>query len=254
MVFRLFRLEVFEHGKHHGRGEFFRAESVSAAVNSDVRSALLEERRAYVEIEGLAEGAGLLGSVEDGQLLAGSGDRADKRRRIEGTVQADFENAVCFALRVQLIDGFLNRLRARTHDDDHFFRVRCADVIEQVIRSARIFGNGLHHLRNDCGNGFVIGVCCLSVLEIGISVLGGALLDRVLGVERAGLEFVHVFLHAELVEDRLDFRIVVRFVEALDLGIFVRGSEPVEEVQEGDAGFQRGQVRDEREIHNFLNG
>ena len=40
--------------------------------------------------------------------------------------------------------------------------------------------------------------------------------------------------------------------ELLDLGDFVRGAEAVEEVQEGNARFERGGLRDQRHVHDFL--
>ena len=64
------------------------------------------------------------------------------------------------------------------------------------------------------------------------------------GVERAALEVVDV-LH---VDER--FHLVV--VDDVDLGNFVRGAEAVEEVQERHFGFEGGQVRHEREVHDLL--
>ena len=123
-----------------------------------------------------------------------------------------------------------------------------------MIASARVIGNDFHHFGNDFGNGLIVGVCRFSVLEVGVAVLCSTLLNGVFGIERAGLERVYIFLHTELIEQRLDFGIVVRFVKAFHFGIFVGGSEPVEEMQEGHAGFQSGEMRDEGEIHDFLNG
>ena len=45
----------------------------------------------------------------------------------------------------------------------------------------------------------------------------------------------------------------VVFVEHFDLVDFVRGAESVEEMQEGDSRFERGGVRDQRQVHGFLN-
>ena len=40
----------------------------------------------------------------------------------------------------------------------------------------------------------------------------------------------------------------------LDLGDFVRGAEAVEEMHERNARFERGRLRNQREIHRFLHG
>ena len=50
-------------------------------------------------------------------------------------------------------------------------------------------------------------------------------------------EFLHVFI-----------------VDCFDFRNFVARSETVEEVKERNFGFKRRKVRDQSEIHNFLNG
>ena len=69
-------------------------------------------------------------------------------------------------------------------------------------------------------------------------------MTRPVGRERAGAVGAHQFVvdHGAQVVGR----------ELLDLGDFVRGAETVEEVEEGDARFQAGGLRDQRHIHDFL--
>ena len=43
------------------------------------------------------------------------------------------------------------------------------------------------------------------------------------------------------------------FGQHLDLVDFVRSAEAVEEMQERDAGFERRRMRDQRQVHRFLN-
>ena len=42
--------------------------------------------------------------------------------------------------------------------------------------------------------------------------------------------------------------------ELFDLGDLMRGAEAVEEVQEGDARFEGGGLRDQGHVHDFLHG
>ena len=123
-----------------------------------------------------------------------------------------------------------------------------------MVVSAALGGNEVHHLLNDAGGSYIVAVCRLSVLEVGVAVLRGALLDGMFGVERPGLEVCNVFCNSGFVADSPDFRIVVSFVPHVDFGNFVRGSETVEEVDEGNFCLEGGEVSNECEVHNFLYG
>ena len=246
VVLRLFLFEVLVHRVAHGGVELLGAQAVTAADDLDFGNALFKQRRAHVEIEGLAEGAGLFGAVEHRDLLAGLGQSRNERVRNERAVQAHFDQADFVPLFVHLVDGLFHRVCAAAHDDGYVLRVGSAAVVEQVVAAPGELVHLFHHLRYDGGSGEVILVRRFAVLEIGIAVLRRALLDGVFGVERAALEIVDV-LH---VDER--FHLVV--VDDVDLGNLVRGAESVKEVQERHLRFERGEVRDEREVHNFLHG
>ena len=82
------------------------------------------------------------------------------------------------------------------------------------------------------------------MLEEDVAVLVGAAHDRALGVERAfaeGLDRVHVDHPGQVV--------VVPDLDLLDL---VGGAEAVEEVDEGDAALDGGQVRHGAQVHDLL--
>ena len=113
------------------------------------------------------------------------------------------------------------------------------NVVEQVVASSALGGNEVHHLLNDCGSGGIVAVCRFPVLEIGVAVLRGALLNGVLGVERAGLEVCYVCGDTRSFANCTDFGIVVRVVPNVYLGNFVGGSETVEEVNERHFAFKR---------------
>ena len=245
MVLRLRLLEVLIDRVAHGGIELLRAEAVASADDLDVLHALFEERGADVEVEGFAQGAGFLGAVEHGDLLAACGDGRHKLVRNEGAVQADLDEADLVALFVHAVDGLFHRVGAAAHDDGDVFRIGSAAVIEQMVAAAGQLVHLFHHLFDDGRGGVVVLVGRLAVLEVGIAVLRGALLDGVFGVEGAALEVLDV-LH---VDERLHFVIV----DDVDLRDLVRGAEAVKEVQERHLCLQRGQVRDEREVHDLLN-
>ena len=169
VVLGLVLFEVLVDGEHHRGVELLGAKAVSAADDGDVLHAVLEERGADVKIEGLAEGAGLLGAVEDSHLLAACGDGLHEGFGDEGAIQADLDETVLLARCVELVDGLFHRLCARTHDDDDFFCIGSADVVEEVVAPARERGNFVHHLLHDGGSGEVVAVRGLAVTSSIIS-------------------------------------------------------------------------------------
>ena len=99
------------------------------------------------------------------------------------------------------------------------------------------------HSFYDGGSGGVVVVGGFPVLEVNVGVLGGTLLDGVLGVESPAPEILDI-LH---VDQLLHFFVIENF----DLGDFVAGAEAVEEVQEGNLGLKSGKVRDQSEVVRF---
>ncbi len=137
MVLRNPLLKVLVHGENHGRCELLGAESESSAVHANP-GALLKHCGAYIEVEGLAEGAGLLRPVEDGDSLCGLGDGCNESVCAEGAEQADLDKAVLLSHCVELVDGLLNGLASGTHADDDLLCIRSSNVIKQVVASAAL--------------------------------------------------------------------------------------------------------------------
>ena len=149
----------------------------------------------------------------------------------------------------QVIHGFFNRFRAAAHKHDDVGCVGRAVVLVRLVFSAGYLLYVFHRFFHYCGNGFVILVARLAVLEVDVGVLRGALLNGVFGVECAGLEFADI-RHVLFVHHLLDVRIIYH----LYLAHFVGSAETVEEVQERHFRLQRGKMRDKRQVHNFLDG
>ena len=90
--------EVVVHGLDHGGVELLGAQAVAAADDLNIGLAVLIERGAYILVEGLAQGAGLLGAVEHGDLLAGGGNGLQQALGAEGTVEVHLDQAQLLAL------------------------------------------------------------------------------------------------------------------------------------------------------------
>ena len=195
-------------------------------------------------IEGLALRARLLGAVEHGDGLTCLGDGGQQLVRAPGAVQADLDEADLLAVGVQVVDDFLGHVADGAHGDDDAVGVRGAVVVEELVVGAELAVDLLHVVLDDAGDGLVVLVGGLAVLEEDVAVLVAAAHLRMLGVQRAGAELLnslHVHHGGEI--------LVVPNGYLLDL---VAGAEAVEEVQEGHAALDGGQVSDGGEVHDLL--
>ena len=183
MVFGCFKFEVFIYGKYHGGSELFGAESVSAAYDLNVGNALFQKSGTYVEVERLAERAGFLRPVENGNFLTGFGYSRNECVRDERSVKTYFYKSVFFALGVEFVYRLFDGFATGAHTYYNFLRFGVAHVVEQVVFSAvGVLGYEIHHFLHNSGRSFIIAVRRFSVLEIGIAVLRGAFLNGMLGV------------------------------------------------------------------------
>jgi len=246
---RLLKLVVDRHD--HGRGELGRTEAVAAADDGGpaLEGALagahgLADGGADVLVEGLADGSGLLGPVEDGDGLGGGGQGLDEVLDAEGTEEVHLEDADLLALLDEVVDGLLGDVRAGAHHDDDALGVGGADVVEEVVGPAGELAELLELALDDGGNGGVELVRALAGGEVDVGVLAGAADLRVLGREASGAVGAH-----ELVGDHLLHDVVG---DLLDLGHLVGGAEAVEEVEEGHAGLEGRGMGDEGEVHDLL--
>ncbi len=112
VVLGLGLFHVLIDGLDHGGGEFLAGQAIAPAVDGDVMLAGLNQRRAHVGVQRVAQGAGLLGAVHDREALDGFGERCQQPVRREGAVQADFQHAVFLAFLVQGRDGLVHGLAA----------------------------------------------------------------------------------------------------------------------------------------------
>ena len=117
----------------------------------------------------------------------------------------------------------------RTHADDDTFCIVCTIVTEEFIFTTGDFGNGSHILLHDGGYGVIVGVANFAVCEEGFGILSHASGNGMFGREGTVAEL------ADLVHG--NERTKVFLVHHLNLLVFVRSAEAVEEVDEGHAAL-----------------
>ena len=237
--------QVVIHSLDHGGVELLGAQAVTAAHDLDVRAAGFHQRGAHIGVQRLAQRAGLLGAVQNGDGLAGGGDSGHQVLHAEGTVEVNLDQAQLFTLLVEVVDGLFDGLAAGAHGDDDPLGIGSAHILEQLVLAAHQLGDLLHDLFHDFGHGVVVLVGGFTVLEVDVGVLGGALLMRMLRIQGALAEGLH------LVPGNHGLDVLV--VDGVDLLHFVAGTETVEEMQERHAALQRGQMSDQSQVHGFLN-
>ena len=162
----------------------------------------------------------------------------------EGTEEVHLYEAGLSPLRVEVINGLLNRAADGAHRDDHLFGVRRSVVVEEVIFAAGYRAYLLHIIFHNAGQRVIEAVVGLAHLEVNVGILHGAAHHRALGVERGGAEFGEGLP----VEQR--FKRLVGHL--LHLVYLMGGAETVKKVHEGDTRLYRRKVRDAAEIHYLL--
>ena len=148
--------QLVEDARHHRRRELFRRQSVAAADDlGESRHRRLAggeafgQRGDHVLVERLADGAGLLGAVEDGDALHRLRAALQEMLERERPHQADFQHADLLALRGEVVDRLVDGFRARAHDDDDVLGIGRAFVLEQLVLAADELRELVHHVLHD---------------------------------------------------------------------------------------------------------
>ena len=133
-------------------------------------------------IQGLALGAGLLGAVQNRDLLGGGGNGLDQLLGCEGAEQTDLHQTDLLAVGVQIVDDLLGHIADGAHGHDDAVSIGSAVVVEQLIVGAQLGVDLVHVLLHHGGQGLVVLVAGLAVLEEDVAVLVGAAHMGMLGV------------------------------------------------------------------------
>ena len=179
----LFLLEVLEYGEYLGRSGVLGGQTVAAADDVGRVSAHLCECGLDIEVERLAYATGLLAAVEDGNPLDALGQYSEEILGRERPVEADGDDTDFLALCHESVHDLADGLAYGTHGDDDILGVGVSVVVERQVMAACQLADLTHVTGYDIGNGVVVGVACLTCLEIYVRVLGSASGDRLVGVE-----------------------------------------------------------------------
>ena len=244
LALHLVALELVIHGEHGGRRRVLAAQTVTAADDLDVAAAGVGQSGDHILIQGLAQSAGLLGAVQNGDLLDGGRNGLDELLGSEGAEQADLHQADLLAVGVQIVDDLLGHIADGAHGHDDAVGVLSAVVVEQAIVGAQLGVDLVHVLLHHGGQSGIVLVAGLAVLEEDIAVLVAAAHVGMLGIQSVLTELLHGVHVAHILQI-----LVIPHGDLLDL---VAGAEAVEEVDEGDLALQSGQMGHGRQVHDLL--
>ena len=239
-------LHVAVHGDDIAGLGILGAQAVAAGVHGAGGKLGAVDGGQHVQIQGLADGAGLLGAVQDRDLLHGLGQHVQQVLGHEGTVQVDLHQAHLLAGGVEVVDDFLDGLAGGTHGDDDLIGIGSAIVVEGLIVGADLLVDLVHVVNNNLGHGVVILVASLAGLEEDIAVLSLAAEHRMLGVQGAAAELIDSVPIQQVAQ--------ILVIPNLDLLDLVRGAEAVEEMEEGYTALDRGEMGYSAQIHDLLRG
>ena len=242
-VFRLELVELVVDALDHGGGEVLRGEAVASADDGDAAAV---KRLAHVGAEGLADGRGVFAAVEDGYGPDGRGQRVAEALDVEGTEEADGDEADFLSVLVHVVDGFARYGSAGAHDDYYAFGVGRSVVVEEVVLAARDLREFVHRGLEDVGHVRVVAVGAFSGLEEYVGVLRGSADERSVGGES-----VVAVLADEVVVDAGAHCVVGYF---FNFHFFVAGAEAVEEVEDGDVSLEGRHLGDEGVVGGLLDG
>ena len=220
------------------------AEAVTAAHYESVSKVSASESSYHVQEERLACSARFLGPVEDRDLLNGLRHGGQKIFLRERPVEMHLDDADLLALASEVINDLFGGVADGTHGDDDLSRFRIAVIIERLVVGADLCIYLVHVLGHDVRSFQVSRVGCFSVLEEGLRLLRRTHAVRVVRMEYSVLEGLDGIPVDHLLE------LVV--IPYLDLLVFVRGAEAVEEVQHRQPSGDSRQVRYRGQVHYLL--
>ena len=129
MVFRGHGSHVVEYSLDHGRAELGGTEAVATGKDQRHEHGRVGLDRftdggADIKVQGIADGARLLGAVKNGNALNGRGQGVDHGLGIKRPVEADNDQADFVALGDQVVDGGGHGFSTGTHDDNNIGGIR----------------------------------------------------------------------------------------------------------------------------------
>ena len=139
--------------------------------------------------------------------------------------QTDFVTVV-----VEIINGFFNRFRAGTHNNDNLFGVFRTDIVNDIVLTAADFCKLVHFFLNNAFNSIIIFIAGFATLEENVRVLSRTADNR-------------SFRAQCMVSNKINVNAVkhcsqIVIGQQFDFLDFVRSTETVKEMHERNAGTQ----------------
>jgi len=209
-------------------------------------SQTFRKRGDYIHVQGFTCRTGFLAAIENSNGPGCGWQCFEEMLHGKRSVEVNCQNADLLALANQVFGGFLGSLSTRAHDDDHAFRIRCANIIKQVILPTNQSCKFIHLRLNDGGELLIIRINCFASLEVHVRVLGGTAQYRVIGRETP------VAMRQNQVIINHGTHII--HGDLLNLVDFVRCAESIKEMQDRDAPFQCSCLGNQCHILGFLGG
>ena len=241
---RLVLHEVQISGDQAAGAHVLGAEAVTAADNGNRAELGAGQCSDHVQIQRLAQSAGFLAAIQNGNALYGFGQNIDQILGAAGAVQMYIYHADLLAGGVQIIADFHQGVTGGAHGDHDVLGIGSAIVVEGLVVGAQLFVDLVHILDHDAGDLIIMRIAGLTGLEEDIGVLCRALDMGMVGVQCGVPEGLNLLLVQHFVQIR-----IVPYADLLDL---MGGAEAVEEVQEGGGAFNGRKMCDRSQIHDLL--
>ena len=183
-----------------------------------------------VKIQRLTERTRLLGSVKNGNLLAGVRDSLNELGSNERSVQSYLNKTeLCALCCVEVIYRLFNSITYAAHSNDNMSCIGSTVVVEQLVVCADLLVDLVHVILNDTRNSIIVRIASLTSLEEDIRVLSSTAKYRMLRIDSSLSELLDLLEvhHASYVFN----------IPCLDLLDLMRSSETVEEVQERNSAL-----------------
>eukprot|EP00906_Rhabdomonas_costata_P005593 RCo008352 len=236
--------QVGEGGHHQLRGDILGAQTIPPANNVNLAVPPREGGHGVHE-QGFTLRGDLLASVQHRDPLHRLRENLEELLLSERSVQVDHHHAnLLFLVLHQPIAGLHGSRRGRAHQHKDVLSIRGTEVLVQLVRAPGVLGDLVHRLLNDLHHVGVERVGALLVLEEHVGALVRPTQGGVHRVQGAGA----VQLHGLVGHQLADFLVG----EQQDLVHFVRGTESIHEVNEGQAAPQGGDVGDQGKVVGLL--
>ena len=178
---RLPLLQRIEDGARHRRREFLGGKPVAPANDGwrgrEVTAAVavrFGQRGHAILVEGFADRTRLFCAVEHGDALRGGRQRLQKVFDGKRTKETHLDESHLVAGLIEVLDGLLYGLGARTHHDDDALGVGRPDVVEQLVLAAGQRCQALHGVFDNLRRCQIKRVRRLTCLKVDVGVLRGA--------------------------------------------------------------------------------